>query len=176
MRIRESVEVAVLLSIGYLLHLVVPPIVLGMKPDLLLGMLFVIILLKRDLKLTIQASIVAGLIAALTTGFPGGQIPNMVDKIVSGLLVLGLVQLANGRLNPRITAAIVGGVGTLISGATFLGTAAILAGLPGSFSLLFTTIVVPATVVNTVAVVLLFPIVEFSRRSVLGKTPQASHN
>lgn len=167
---------AVLLSIGYLLHLVVPPIVLGMKPDLLLGMLFVVILLKRDLKLTIQAGIVAGLIAALTTGFPGGQIPNIVDKVLSSLLVLGLVKLADGRLNPKVTAAVVGGLGTLVSGVTFLGTAALLAGLPGSFSILFATVVVPATLINTVAVVILFPIVEFSRRSVFGKVPQISQN
>lgn len=174
MRLRESIEVALLLAVGYVLHLIVPPIVLGMKPDLLLGMLFVIILMKRDAKLSIQAGIVAGIIAALTTGFPGGQVPNVIDKLLTTLLVYGMVRAFGPHLNPKILSGIIGAIGTVFSGTVFLGSAALLVGLPGPFTVLFTTVVIPATIVNTLAVIVLFPVVEFSKKTVGAKLPQES--
>lgn len=171
-------EIALLLAVGYVLRLLVPPIFLGMKPDVLLGMLFIIILLKKDFRLRMQAGMLAGIITAMTTAFPGGQIPNLIDKMLTTLFVLGLVRLLSPRLNERVVLGIVGALGTLFSGTAFLVSAALLVGLPGSFAALFITVVLPATVVNTVAVVVLYPVVAFSRRTVRrtvnGKVPQAS--
>ena len=79
MSLRETLQVALLLAIGTLLHLITPGYGGGMKPDLLLSMLFIVILLKPKLQPTIVAGILAGLLAALTTTFPGGQLPNIID-------------------------------------------------------------------------------------------------
>ena len=91
MNIREMAQISLLLAIGFILHALTPGYGAGMKPDLLLAMLFIIILLKRDFKAALLAGTVAGIIAALTTTFPGGQIPNIIDKVVSSIFVYLLV-------------------------------------------------------------------------------------
>lgn len=163
MNLRELVQAALLLAVGYILHLIVPGFALGMKPDLLLGMLFIVIMLSRSFSSVIVAGLAAGLITALTTTFPGGQLPNIVDKFFTSLIVFGLVALLRHRVNDKVVAGIVGALGTVVSGSIFLGSAAVIAGLPGSFAALFVGAVLPATVVNTIAVVILYPIVLLSR-------------
>jgi len=101
---------------------------------LLLSTLFVALLLIRDFRTNLLTGLLAGLIAALTTSFPGGQLPNILDKLVVTLFVIVLVRAA--------------GLGTLLSGAVFLSTAPQLNGLPLPFSVRFTTIAVPATLAN----------------------------
>lgn len=166
MNLRELVQVALLLAIGYILHLMVPGFVFGMKPDLLLGMLFIVIMLSRSFSSVLVAGLAAGLLTALTTNFPGGQVPNLIDKVFTSLFVFGLVALMRGRVNDKVISGIVGVLGTIFSGTIFLGSAAVLAGLPGSFTALFVGAVLPAAAVNTVAVVVLYPIVLFSRSAV----------
>lgn len=163
MKVRDLTQVGILLAVGYLLHLVVPGIIFGMKPDLTLGMLFIILMIYREVKIGLAAGLAAGIISAATTSFPGGQIPNVIDKILTTLLVLGLIYLLQ-NLQPNVLSAVVGAVGTLISGTIFLGAAALIAGLPGPFAALFMGAVLPATLVNTIAVVILYPIVTASRR------------
>lgn len=166
MNLRELVQAALLLAVGYVLHLIIPGFALGMKPDLLLGMLFIVIMMSRSLSSVIVAGLAAGLITALTTSFPGGQLPNVIDKFFTSLIVFGLVNLLRDRVNDKVVSAIVGAVGTVVSGSIFLGSAALLVGLPGTFAALFVGAVLPATVVNTIAVVILYPIVLLSRSAV----------
>jgi hypothetical protein len=52
--------------------------------------------------------------------------------------------------------------GTLLSGGIFLGTAALLVGLPGPFTVLFSTVVIPAAAVNTITAVIVFSVVDFA--------------
>lgn len=168
------VRVALLMAIGLILHYVVPPIVLGMKPDLLLSMLFIVLLMETDVKLALEAGVIGGILTALTTGFPGGQIPNIIDKILTTFFVLGLVGLLRGRVNDKLLVVLVPVLGTLVSGAIFLGSALLLVGLPGPFKILFTSVVLPATLVNTIAVVVLYPLVLMSERVVSGKNWKAT--
>lgn len=169
MKTRDLVQVALLLAIGYVLHAITPSFIGGMKPDLLLSMLFVVLLLFRDVKLGLVAGLVAGILSALATTFPGGQIPNVIDKLVTSLVVMGLIYLLQ-RVNDKVLAGIVGAIGTVVSGTVFLGSALILAGLPAPFKILFESVVLPAAAINTVAIVILYPIVATSRRLITSRT------
>ncbi|HHY46923.1 MAG TPA: tryptophan transporter [Firmicutes bacterium] len=157
------------MAIGLVLHYVVPPIVLGMKPDLLLSMLFIVLLMESDPRLAMEAGIIGGILTALTTGFPGGQIPNLIDKIVTTLVMMGLIRVMRPAVGDKLLPAIVGVVGTILSGAVFLGSAALIVGLPGPFKVLFTSVVLPAALVNTIALVILYPLVVMSDRAVHGR-------
>jgi hypothetical protein len=139
---------ALLLAAGYILHLIATPFTGGMKFDLLLSFLFVALLLIPNVRINIQTGILAGLIAALTTSFPGGQIPNLVDKLVVTLILCGLIRLLLPRLPLALTAPIVAVVGTLLSGGVFLATALAITELPAPFMLLYKTVVLPATLAN----------------------------
>ena len=163
MSLRESLQVTMLLAIGYVLHQVTPPIMLGMKPDLLLDMLFVSVLLTRKSKTAVLAGLLGGMIGALTTTFPGGQLANIVDKFATSLFVFGLAQVLRG-LDIRIQTASIGLIGTLFSGVIFLGTALLTVGLPGSFGALYVAVVLPTAALNTVILPFLYPLVEFAAR------------
>jgi len=101
-------------------------------------------------------AIATGIFTALTTGFPGGQVANMVDKMVTFLLVFAMIGPVLNNFNNKIGMAIITLVGTLISGGVFLGTAALLFGLPGPFTVLFYTIVIPASLINAFTSVIIF--------------------
>ncbi len=60
-----------------------------MKPDMLLSMMFLGIMLFPKAKYVAVLSLGAGFISALTTQTPGGQIANMIDKPITGILFLG---------------------------------------------------------------------------------------
>ena len=79
---------ALLLAIGLLLHQLTPAMGLPMQPDMSLIMLFAIMIInKGDYKTSLVCGIVTGIFTALTTKFPGGQLPNIIDKIIAVNLV-----------------------------------------------------------------------------------------
>lgn len=162
MRVKDLVQAAFLVAIGFILHAMCPPIVLGMKPDFALAMMFIVLIIKRDLKLGFLVAIATGIFTALTTGFPGGQIANIVDKIITFLAVSALIPLVIDRINNKIGTGIITAVGTIISGTVFLGTAALVVGLPGPFLVLFYSVVLPAAVINTITAVIIYSIMEYS--------------
>lgn len=184
--VRDLLQISLLLAIGFVLHLLVPGYGAGMKPDTVLAMLFVIILMHRNLRVASTAGLGAGLIAALSTTFPGGQLPNIIDKTLSGVIVLGLVLLiANplerllskasftfmgmtASLGTLLSCAIIGFIGTIVSGCIFLGSALFIVGLPAPFAALLATVVLPTAIVNTVALMVLYPLTALSRRLVAG--------
>jgi hypothetical protein len=168
--LRESIQVTMLLAIGYVLHQATPPIMLGMKPDLLLDMLFVSILLTRNAKTAVLAGLLGGMIGALTSTFPGGQIANLVDKLVTAVFVYGMITMLKGT-SIRLQTVMVGLFGTLFSGAAFLLTALGTVGLPGSFGALYATVVLPTAALNTVIVPVLYPLVSASQRMVAARRP-----
>ena len=143
---------AVLLAVGFLLHYVTPAIG-SMQIDFSLITLILVITLNRNSFSTCVASGVAtGIFSGITTKFPLGFIPNIIDKIVTTIFVYLLIKLLDKTaLNSKIKAIAVNAVGTLISGIVFLVSALLLTGLPAPFSLLFVTVVIPATIVNTIA-------------------------
>jgi hypothetical protein len=156
MNLRKLILSSLLLAIGMVLHQIVPPILFGMKPDFLLSMMFIAIALSNDYKMTLLIGLAAGVLTAATTGFPGGQIPNVVDKLITCNLVYFIFKVLKNKFNDQVKMTIVSIIGTLISGTVFLGTALVLAGLPGPFFALMLGVVLPATLFNLVASMILF--------------------
>ena len=149
---KQLVTNSLLLAVGFLLHYVTPAIGLPMQIDFSLITLVLIINLNRNNFSTCLASGVAtGIFAGLTTKFPLGFIPNIIDKLVTTIFVYLLIKLLDKTaLHSKIKAIVVNAVGTLVSGVVFLVSALLLTGLPAPFSLLFTTIVIPAIAINTI--------------------------
>ena len=58
MKIRDMAQISLLLAIGFILRMIVPGYGAGMKPDLMLAMVFIIILMRRDFKSAILAGTV----------------------------------------------------------------------------------------------------------------------
>ena len=119
MKVRQLTLGGVLLAVGLVLHLVMPPIFLGVKPDFLLAMMFFAIMSNRDLKSSLIIGLVAGLMSAATTGFPGGQLPNLVDKIITSFVIYQLCKRMDFEYSTaRIV--LINIIGTLLSGGIFL--------------------------------------------------------
>ncbi len=143
----------ILVAIGFVLHSVTPPIFFGVKPDFLLACMFMAVVTGGNIKNTITTGIVAGIVAALTTGFPGGQIPSVIDKLVSAVFVYYFVRMIPNSFSSakKVSAfALITFLGTVVSGVVFLGSAMVIAGLPSGFGTLVVGIVLPTAVANTV--------------------------
>jgi riboflavin transporter FmnP len=156
MNTKKMVLNSVFLALGAVLHHITPPIVLGMKPDFLLAVLLIILIINDDYKSCICAGIVAGLISAATTGFPGGHIPNFLDKIITVnvmfLFLKSLKHLKNNKTKIVLSTLI----GTIISGSVFLLIASYMVGLPAKFSVLFITVVLPASIINCILGIIMY--------------------
>ncbi|MGB4287828.1 MAG: tryptophan transporter, partial [Tepidanaerobacteraceae bacterium] len=112
------------------------------------------------------AGLLAGTFSALTTGFPGGQVANMVDKFVTAFAVMAMIK-AFQSFNSNLTVLFTAFVGTVISGVVFLQTALFVVGsLPMAFSVLFTSIVIPAALINTAVTFICYKVV-FSTKSMI---------
>ncbi|GAB4073914.1 tryptophan transporter TrpP [Barrientosiimonas marina] len=161
MNTRVLVLLSLFMGIGAVLHFIIPPFFYGMKPDMLLSMMFLGIMLFPRLKYTLVVSMAAAFISALTTQTPGGQIANVIDKPITGLLFLGLLLLIQNRLNNTFSVPVLTAVGTMISGSIFLTAALYIVGLmDGAFPILFVSIVLPAAVLNTAFMMIVYPIVQ----------------
>lgn len=167
---------ALLLAIGAILHQVTPALGLPMQPDFTLSMLFVIMIINNnDYKTNIIAAIITGIFTALTTKFPGGQLPNIIDKLVTVNIMylvllflnktLDLIKLNN--LKENLLVLITFPLGTLISGSTFLLSAKYISGLPADFSILFITVVIPALLINTIGGFIIYQTITLSLKRII---------
>ena len=152
MKTKQLVINSLLLGVGFLLHYITPTLGIPMQVDFsLITLLLVINLSKNHFGTCMAAGIATGIFSGMTTKFPLGFVPNLIDKIVTTVAAYLLIKLLDKtELSNKIKAIAVNAVGTLVSGVVFLGSALILVGLPASFGLLFVTVVLPAIVVNTV--------------------------
>ena len=143
---------SLLLAVGFLLHYVTPAIG-SMQIDFsLITLILVITLNKNSFSTCVASGVATGIFSGLTSKFPLGFIPNILDKIVTTIFVYLLIRLLDKTtLHSKIKAVITNAVGTLISGTVFLVSALLFTGLPAPFSVLFITVVIPAIVVNTIA-------------------------
>lgn len=167
---------SLLLCIGLILHQITPAFGLPIQPDLSLIMLFTIMILnKDDYKMILICGIATGIFAALTTKFPGGQIPNILDKTITTnivyciMLVLYKIKGINNLAKEKqdlFVAIIILPIGTLISGTLFLTIAKVIVGLPAGFMVLFSAVVIPAIFINAVVGIFLLKVVKVS----LGRT------
>ena len=161
MNTRILVILSLLVGIGAVLHAVVPPVIFGVKPDMLLSMMFLGILLFPKLKYVTILAIATGVISALTTSAPGGQIANLIDKPVTALVFLGLLLLIGNKVKDSLIVPVLTFIGTIISGSIFLSVALFIIGLmEGGFISMFTLAVLPAAALNTVIMVIVYPVVQ----------------
>ena len=150
---KQLVTNALLLAVGFILHAVTPVLGLQMQPDFsLITLVLVITLNKNNFGSCIAAGIATGIFSGVTSKFPMGLIPNILDKIITTIVVYLLIRLLDKTvLSSKVKAVVTNAIGTLVSGVVFLVSALLLTGLPTPFSVLFTTVVIPATIVNTIA-------------------------
>jgi len=161
MNTRILVILSLLVGIGAVLHAVVPPILFGVKPDMLLSMMFLGILLFPKAKYVLILALATGMISALTTAAPGGQIANLIDKPITAFLFFALFLLLKDKVAIKISAPVLAAVGTMISGSIFLSVALFIVDLmEGGFLALFAGVVLPATILNTVIMIIIYPIVQ----------------
>ena len=122
---------AILLAMGLVLHQVTPPI-FTIKPDTTLIMLFTLMVINRD-------SYKTCLVAGMTSAFPGGQIPNVIDKFITTNIMflvmtlsykLPFIKSLGDKVKDLIVTGIMMVVGTFVSGTIFLTAAQIIVGLP----------------------------------------------
>ena len=165
MNTKNMVLSAVLLALGTVLHYIMPPI-FGVTPDMLLATMFLAIIINKKFSATIVISLVAGVLAMLTTKFPGGQIPSIIDKLVSGVVIFGVYKfIFNFKLN-NIKTGVLNLVGTLVSGLVFLSFAVFVftPSMSSNFFILVKTVVIPTALLNTVLGVVLTKALNISKQ------------
>ncbi|MBO0993620.1 tryptophan transporter [Bacillus sp. SD088] len=158
MKTKILVILSMLLGIGTVLHLVMPG-TWAIKPDMMLAMMFLGIALFPNKKNVLLLGIATGLLTALTTSFPMGQIPNIIDKPITAFVFYGLFLLLSKKLSKQLSLTILSVVCTIVSGTIFLGSAYLLFELPGPFLALFASAVLPAMVLNAIILFILYPLV-----------------
>lgn len=161
MKTKDLVLLALFMGIGAVLHIIAPPILFGMKPDIMLPMMFLGILIFPKVNYVLVLSIATGVISALTTTAPGGQISNLVEKPITAFVFFGLLMLVPKQLDKKIIAPVLAALGTIVSGSVFLSMALfVIDQMGGSFTALFVAVVLPATLFNVVFTIILYPIIK----------------
>ena len=149
---KQLVTNSLLLAVGFLLHYVTPAIGLPMQIDFsLITLILIITLNKSSFSTCLASGLATGIFSGITTKFPFGLVPNIIDKITTAIVVYLLIKLLDKTaLNSKIKTIVVNAIGTLVSGTVFLASALLFTGLPAPFFVLFTTVVIPAIAVNTI--------------------------
>ncbi len=160
MKLKNNIFTALLLAIGFILHQITPGILGGMKFDFLLAFVFISLLINVSFKNAILTGLLGGFLSAMTTTFPGGQIPNMIDKLITCIVLFVVIKLLNHFNLNAVIVGIISVVGTLVSGTVFLFCALLTVGLPAPFSFLFKTVVLPTILVNTAITIFIYQIVK----------------
>lgn len=158
MSTKNLVLMAMLVGVGTALYLFMPPIN-GMKPDFMLTMMFIGILLFTTVRDTFLLSLTTGVLSGLFTTFPAGFVPNVIDKFITGFVFLAAVMAFQ-----KIARNVAGGtvltiLGTAISGIIFLGAAILVTGFDGLFTEMFVLVVLPAMAINAIAFFIIYPII-----------------
>ena len=162
MNTRKLTLSSILLAIGLILHYVMPPLPGGIKPDTLLSMMFIAIFVCDDYKTTLAIGGAAGVLSALTTGAVGGQLPNIIDKLITCQVVYFMFKFAKDKVKNQLSILTVSIFGTLVSAAIFVSTLALFVGLPASVGFIITFIVLPATVGNILLCMLAYNVLSQS--------------
>nr|WP_054548643.1 tryptophan transporter [Lysinibacillus sphaericus] len=161
MNTKNIVLMALLVGVGAALYVVTPGMVNGMKPDFMLTMMFIGILLFPTVKETFLLSLSTGVLSGLFTTFPAGLVPNIIDKAVTGFVFLAALIILKKLAGHFAISAVLVGLGTILSGTVFLGLALFVfnANVGATFAMLFIGVVLPAVVFNVVAFAVIYPIV-----------------
>lgn len=162
-KLHKLVLTSLLIAIGFIFRQFIPAIG-TMKLDGLMAVISVILLISQDFRTALLTGLTTGVIAALTTVFPGGQIPIFIDKLVSCLIIYGIIRLAGKYSIHPVTVGIIGFAGTIISGIIFLCGVMLLAKLPAPFMALFSGVVLPAAVLNIPLTLIIFNAVKIAAK------------
>ncbi len=165
MKLRKYIFTTLLLSIGLIMHQITPGFLGGMKFDFLLIFMFLSLFINRERDNFIITALLAGLLSALTTTFPGGQLPNMIDKAVTCMVLFILLKsLGKFEINSFIV-GLTAAVGTFVSGMTFLSVASFISGLPVPMKALVVGVVLPATLLNIIGTIFIFKVVKVALKN-----------
>lgn len=165
MNLKNNIFTTLLLAIGLIMHQITPGILGGMKFDFLIIFMIIAILLNPNFKNAILTGLLGGILSAMTTTFPGGQLPNILDKLVTCLVLYFLIStLKKINLN-YVFIGLLGGIGTFVSGMVFLTSALYIVGLPAPLMALVVGIVFPTTIINTIGTVFVYKIVKTAMKS-----------
>ncbi|PKR86674.1 tryptophan transporter [Heyndrickxia camelliae] len=159
MNTKNLVSMALLIGIGTVLHTIIPGIIFDMKPDMMLTMMFLGIMLFPEKKNVLLLGVLTGIISGLTSSFPGGLVPNIIDKFITSFVFFGIYLVLSKKSYSVIKSIVLTVIGTIISGTVFLTSALLLVGLPGPFAVMYVTVLVGA-LLNAVAMAILYPIVQ----------------
>jgi len=164
MKLKNNIFTALLLAIGFILHQITPGIFGGMKFDFLLSFIFISLLLNDSFKNAILTGLLGGLLSAMTTSFPGGQLPNIIDKLGTCISIFIVIQCLRSFNFNALFVGFISGLGTLISGTIFLFSALLITGLPMPFIFLFKTVVLPTILINAAVTVFIYQIVKHAMK------------
>ncbi|MBM7643820.1 LytS/YehU family sensor histidine kinase [Scopulibacillus daqui] len=173
MKLHKLLLIAIFLGIGTIFHTLIPGIIFGMKPDMLLTMMFIAIFLFADRSNIFIVGLAAGILSGFTSTIPGGFIPNIIDKLITSLVIFALYCLLIRMMKHKAAALVSTAAGTAVSGAVFLSALTVLGALPvkTSFMAMFIAAVLPAVVINTIFAAIIYPIIvkimRQSRKSLL---------
>lgn len=149
---------AVFMALGLVMHFIVPGIFFGVKPDFLLSMMFMSLLIVDKFSEAILIGVAGAIMSALTTTFPGGQVPNFIEKIITTILIFKLIQSMDKLKNYSIRKIIlIFALGTLISGTLFLTIALSITKQMNLFMPSFPAVLV-AMVINPILGIFLYKI------------------
>ena len=160
MKTKKMIINAILIAIGVILHVAAPSIGLPAQPDFALAMLFIIMLMNKDYKTTLFSGIIIGIFTALTTKTPGGQLPNIIDKLITCNVMYFVLLPLREKISKNIQALILLLTGTALSGMVFLTSLAAIYGIEGSILVPIMAVVVPTALLNAVIGMMIYKIVE----------------
>ncbi|WP_053955672.1 tryptophan transporter [Inediibacterium massiliense] len=165
MGLRKNMITALLIALGFILRQVVPGSIGGMSFDIVLSMMFICLIIDESFKGALLTAFLGGVITAMTTTFPGGQIPNLIDKIVTCIVLFLVIKIMGHLKNNIIGVGILAFIGTIVSGGVFLLSASYLVGLPAPLKALFIGVVLPATIMNIGITVVVYKAVKVSLKA-----------
>ncbi|WP_323611324.1 tryptophan transporter [Erysipelothrix enhydrae] len=160
MKIKNLTISTLFLTLGLVLHITVPGAVGLMKPDFMLAFFFFALFELQSFREVVVISIVCGFLTAMTTSMPGGEIANVVDKLVTGPLVFYTYKFLINRFNQKITYCLISSIGTFVSGVIFLSVVQVLGGIQLPFEVFLFGIILPSMVVNSLLVLLISKVLE----------------
>ncbi|SDJ99884.1 tryptophan transporter [Natronincola ferrireducens] len=164
MNLRKSILTALLLAIGLILHQITPGTLGGIKFDLFLPFVFIALFLNTTFKNALLTGLLGGILTAMTTSFPGGQLPNLIDKVGTCIILFVIIKGMESFKDSRFFVGVIACLGTVISGSIFLGSALLMIGLPAPFMVLFMTIVLPTSLTNIFVTMIIYRITQNTLR------------
>lgn len=159
MNTKNLVLMALLVGVGAALYLIIPGFGGGMKPDFMLTMMFIGILLFPKASHVFLLALSTGVISGLFSTFPAGFLPNVIDKFITAFVFFAVVVALKHFTQKLSVAVALAGLGTLLSGIIFLSVAIFVLGVNVPFGGLVVGVVLPTVALNAIAFFFIFPIV-----------------